>query len=222
MPNLKSIKIQHLSFKKGLTLIEILAVLAILGVLAAIILPAASYVTHKAKKIQAANNLRQIATSYIACMQEMGSSVFLKQKTINELAAFLANKGGLNDPSIWILQEDPFCPSDIPKSIISPSGQVHPKFKDLPLSFTVVVGVGVYMNPSTTPIAWTRGLREDGEWDLHKGVWGDTGGWVAFLDGHVAWYNNLKDEENQLCSHSTYEGTSSIIESLNPGVRVLE
>jgi prepilin-type processing-associated H-X9-DG protein len=41
----------------------------------------------------------------------------------------------------------------------------------------------------TTPLAFTRGLREDGKWDERAGLYGSKGGYVLFCDGHVTWFD---------------------------------
>jgi prepilin-type processing-associated H-X9-DG protein len=44
----------------------------------------------------------------------------------------------------------------------------------------------------TTPLAFTRGLREDGKWDKKYGLYGSKGGYVLYADGHVVWFDGSK------------------------------
>jgi prepilin-type N-terminal cleavage/methylation domain-containing protein/prepilin-type processing-associated H-X9-DG protein len=44
----------------------------------------------------------------------------------------------------------------------------------------------------TTPLAFTRGLCTDGTWDEEAGLYGSKGGYVAFCDGHVTWFDGNK------------------------------
>jgi prepilin-type processing-associated H-X9-DG protein len=44
----------------------------------------------------------------------------------------------------------------------------------------------------TTPLAFTRGLREDGKWDEKYGLYGSKGGFVLYADGHVTWFDGSK------------------------------
>jgi prepilin-type processing-associated H-X9-DG protein len=44
----------------------------------------------------------------------------------------------------------------------------------------------------TTPIGFTRGLREDGLWDKDAGLYGSKGGYIVYADGHVKWCDGDK------------------------------
>lgn len=56
--------------RSAFTLIELLTVIAIIGILAAIIIPVVSSVRQKARKAQCSANLRQVAAAYMAYMTD--------------------------------------------------------------------------------------------------------------------------------------------------------
>lgn len=208
---------------RGLTLIEILGVLTIIGMLAAVIIPSISFVSEKAQKTKAASHLRQLALAYIICLQSGDTKGLNACKDIHSLAAYLAKQANLNDPQLWVLDQDPLVEEKAKtlKTIIKPDGTPTDDFKALPLSFSFVVKLPSGLCPSTAPIASSRGLKEDGTWDPDKGVWGASGGYIAFLDGHVEWYDNVKDADKQFCHHQTYDPTSNYKEALGPHIQVL-
>lgn len=213
--------------KRGLTLIELLSVIAIIGVLTAILIPAAGYAIERARKVKAANNLRQIASAYIAySTTEGGLSRNMAKDNIYEFAAELAKNVGLNDAHIWMLPDDPMveskAPNERPKQVIKQDQTLADHFNNFPLSFTVASKVRSNAPPSTTPIAWTRGLKADeGTWDADTGVYGSKGGFIAFLDGHVEWFTNLNDE-NGLVKYNDGGLTNKIREALNHEARICE
>ena len=59
------------------------------------------------------------------------------------------------------------------------------------------------------PLLWTRGLLATGKWDTALGVWGSTGGHIAFGDAHVDWRADTSSAENQFASKKT-PGTTTI------------
>lgn len=61
------------SKKKGFTLIELIVVIVIIGILAAVMIPQFSGFTDKAKSTQALVDAKQIATAYDAISLESGS-----------------------------------------------------------------------------------------------------------------------------------------------------
>ncbi len=94
--------------------------------------------------------------------------------------------------------------------------------------------------PSTTPIAWTRGLREDGTWD-DRGTFGTSGGYIVFMGGNVMRVSSDQSSEAHQrilpggnvmpVSDLASEGgrlrrpdgtpTANILEALPPGSRVV-
>ncbi len=62
--------------KKGFTLIELIVVIAILGILAAVLIPKFTGFTDKAKKTQALTDAKQFATAMDSLYAEKGAGAF--------------------------------------------------------------------------------------------------------------------------------------------------
>ena len=219
----------------GFTLIELLTVVAIIVVLAAILIPTAGKAMQSARKAKASSNLRQIALAYTLYINAESNPKTINTAKLSEWAAELAKKVDFNNPSIWILKDDPLvaqAPAKYPQTIVSlaneASGEwvIDENFKDFPLSFAVASGLSLYAPQSTTPIAWTRGLKATGKWasldEANPGVYGDAGGHIAFLDGHVSWYAEVNKSNNALLHYMTRKPTSNIFKALSPNASILD
>jgi prepilin-type N-terminal cleavage/methylation domain-containing protein len=202
--------------QKGFTLIELLTVIAIIGILAAIIIPTVGKVRDTAAKSVAASNLRQIGqaaliyasdnkdqlpkwTNVTAGATFGTASATAVGETVDGFAAALAVGGGLNDATIWVVSNDKNGTSTTGAStVFTPTGTSKtfttgtPNFTDLSLAFGVVIGLTT-SDSSTTPIAYTRGITAatNGVWTDNLGVYGSDGGHVVFLGGNVQYYRNL-------------------------------
>jgi type II secretory pathway pseudopilin PulG len=85
-----------------------------------------------------------------------------------------------------------------------------------------------FKNDSEIPIAYSRGLCG---WNMAPGTWADStinrdlggvfgrkGGFIAFLDGHVEWYNNLgTGNQCALKKYDTNAMTNKIYEAIPKG-----
>ncbi len=191
----------------GFTLIELLTVIAIIGILAAIVIPTVGAVREKAQRAVDASNLREIlkaAQIYAGDNQDrLPDPLQISQAILNtpELAwkwpGILAKHNLLTDPTFYFSRNDPAFNGVYPTFIITPSAardSLHPSFTtDRAPSWAFVGGVRM-SDPATTPVIWTRGLQPDGLWSATSGVYKDTGGFIAFLGGNVAFYPNTTNQ----------------------------
>jgi prepilin-type N-terminal cleavage/methylation domain-containing protein/prepilin-type processing-associated H-X9-DG protein len=218
----------------GFTLLEVLTVISIIGILSAILYPAVSSIIGKARKSNSSNNLRQIALAANSYMRTTGVSRTIKASTPQEWAYVLAKYEGLNNASLYILKDDDLAnaqSSQAPEQICfisSGTKSINADFESFPLSYALVSGISVSAPETTTPIAWTRGLQENGYWaskdSSTPGVYGSEGGHIVYLDGHVVYYESLINEDGtgKLVDYSTHRPTCNIMEAISPNATVLE
>jgi len=187
---------RHASNPTGFTLIELLTVIAIIGILAAILFPAISAAKESAHKTSDGSNLRQIAQA--ALMYANDNHDYLpsstKADTIYDYAKELASYSGQNDfnqAAIWFSKMDTQLSTKNPTTVINPSDQsLTDDFKGSVVSFDMVAGLQIGMS-STTPMGWTRGLATEGVFSAAPvGVYGAKGGWVVFMGGNITFTNS--------------------------------
>lgn len=207
----------------GFTLIELLTVIAIIGILAALIFPTVGKVRETAQRTVDANNLREIvkaATIYAADNNDRlpDPAVILTQNPQPVTggqgpflwAGILAQRGILTDPTFYFAKNDPQFNGTYPAAIVSPGNRsmLDPGFvTNRVLSFEFVGGLRMSDAPST-PVAFTRGLQATGTWNEANGAYKDVGGHIAFLGGNVQFFPNVNEAATQLTLNNGRKGAS--------------
>jgi hypothetical protein len=204
-------------------------VLGVMSILMGMLIPSVGVVREKAQRMATGQKLRQIGLAVATYHSITGRS--LAADSLGEWIERLAMETGVREGKLFIFEEDPLVSvsaDSIPPVLVENSGsgdwEVVRGFEEWPCGIAVASGVSPLSDPSTTPIAWTRGLTLDGTWLDHgnprAGVYGSEGGFIVFLDGHVEFHRDLRTDGGQLVTHDEGRRTANIREALGPGVTV--
>lgn len=193
------------SSTSAFTLIELLTVIAIIGILAAIIIPTVGAVREKAQRSVDGNNLREIVK---AAQIYAGDNNDLLPNPRTIPATTLTNANGallwpgilarnniLTDPTFYYSKSDQFFggfPTSIMNTTDASKRTLDPSLTTGNKSMCWEFAAGVKMSDGAQmPIAWTRGLQTNGLWSLTSGTYKDIGGYMGFLGGNVAFMANV-------------------------------
>ncbi len=212
---------------RGFTLIELLTVIAIIGILAAIVIPTVRNATDSAKRTADMSGVRQILTAaklYAANNEgHLPDPQTIPNATLNapqpawKWIGILAKGGMMEDPTFYFSKLDPAFSGTYPQFIIQPTAARN----TMNLQFTTnrspsweFVGAVKENDTPTTPVVYTRGLTPAGTWNVTSGVYKDTGGFVAFLGGNVQFYSSITT------ANSPFRSNNPTSTSTNPPVDI--
>ena len=174
--------------------------------------PYSGKIIRKANLSKDAHNLRQIALSYttVAQTNDGQQTLFDSVNTMNAWAICLAANGGINEKQCYLssINKRKTSGADI---IVDKFGDKVNNFDEIELSWVCLCPIPNDAPIETTPLLYSSGLDvEKGQWAL-KSIYGQEGGFIVYLDGHVKFYNHLKD---QLVNYRTGRPTSYIQEAV--------
>ncbi|MDR2372410.1 MAG: hypothetical protein LBD60_04665 [Puniceicoccales bacterium] len=110
----------------------------------------------------------------------------------------------ITDPHVYISSADRYASPIVGESVIGdfPNGSHGTAFKavnnfmtngnNVLFSYCLITRFESNVSLETTPVAFTRSLKENGLWGEKAGLYDSKGGFVAFGDGHVTWFDGDK------------------------------
>lgn len=216
--------------RAAFTLIELLTVIAIIGILAAILIPTIGSVREKAQRTVDGNNLREIAKAAMLYASDnndrlpdpasAAGAALGGGSAVYRWPALLAKQQLLIDSSFYFAKNDPEFSGDFPAAVVDPASpgrnEVDAQFAAGLLAWEFVGGVKMG-DPATTPVAFTRGLQANGTWDAASGVYRDTGGFVAYLGGNVVFYH---DATHVFTAYGTGRKVSDVRKAIPPNAKI--
>ena len=192
---------------KGFTLIELLTVIAIIGILAAIIIPTVGKVRETARRSVDSSNLRQIGQASLIFASDNRDALPASTGTINTTTGYsntggtganaktvaggLAYSGGLNDGTIWFTGTEATNAAGVSTVLNASRTALETGFAsaNATLSFSYITGLNAN-DPATTPVAFTRGIEAGVTVWPTTAPYSSDGGHVVYLGGNVGFLRN--------------------------------
>jgi prepilin-type processing-associated H-X9-DG protein len=190
-----------------------------------------------AQKVKDQSNLRIIAEAWKTLRVEKGFEISWGSNMLLDMVVCYAGGYDKNlpmsiaDPHVYVSSADRYASPIVGESVLGnfPGGSNGTAFA-LASNFLTngnngfifsycLISVSGNVPSETTPIAFTRGLTTSGLWDEKVGLYGSKGGFVAFADGHVTWFDGSKPAKFLKWDGTGY--TSNIAEALPEGILII-
>jgi len=236
--NYETTKLRNYETRGAFTLVEIIFVIAIIGILAAFLLPGFSKIKSQANRMQDMAKMKKYAEAWktytvtnnwgkipvddgfytVISWDDAGPwttkvlagvKMDLSGGNHDRDSLYFAERSLINDSGVYCFSGDPYAAKCLKDFIIDPSdlsrnynqtfasaqktisGVSYGGFAQFSFSFCVILGLEGNV-PDNTPIAFTRGLKSNGLWDDEIGVYGSSGGYIAFANGSVKWFDGKR------------------------------
>ena len=200
--------------RAGFTLIELLTVIAIIGILAAILFPAIGAAKKAAQKANDLSSLKSIGQASFIFAQDSkdqfpGTKISTTSATFGQndsaagttattkIVAQALAKAGLESAASWISKADTTTTKDAENAAVSTilgddKASARSTFTAANLAFGYIAGLNSSYS-ATTPLAYSRGIvsSADGKWSASTAPYGSDGGYVLFVGGNVSYLKNL-------------------------------
>jgi len=215
--------------RKGFSLVELLTVIAIIGILAAILIPAIGAGLKQAKQMKALANARQIAQAYNTFALEGGRPrTIVKGSWSNtnrdhannarEWAAVLASYGYIKNASLYYIDDDPNYPLTEDITTVLDGTSINMPSDESSIAWSLVVQAPRPGGDSSQiPLVFTRGWQSGtnaqgiGNGWKDDSPWRGDGGHIAYMDAHVDWTSSTS--EVGLVKLGTSDSTDDLFEA---------